>query len=305
MKEQLARLMQRLERFRPSRLEHPGWTWELGEDWKLDDDDLMRTLIEHKPAPLLFNRFPASRVMADMEAIGILPHIRSLGYQDIEPSFGGEDFFENRFMLYATHPDLPNRVLLIDIRAHLGEMTGTTPTGEDYHVRSLVLDWISMQDPAHHLPPDRLALPGQRHPGLGVFKQAFTLTWQYIHALDVEVCINIPEYFHNAVLYSGRFKFFMPHRQGRLRAMMRDLLGAGLAQSSQALHDGRVELLNRSPLEGEPEVLRTVRWTPSEQVAAFSPTLRAWLQSPYYLNNVRRERRGNHYRMMADDRGQA
>ena len=107
----------------------------------------------HRPPPLLFGRYSAERVLSDFERWDILPRIRHLGYRDLRAEFGGGDQFETRFCLLADHPHVDGPCLLMDIRTHQGEFCAVGPFDEEFRVRALILDWISLEDAARPLRP--------------------------------------------------------------------------------------------------------------------------------------------------------
>lgn len=289
MKARLSHVLSRMERFRPARADST-----IGDGWSLDEDELRMTLLEHRPAPLLFNKVTATRVMQDLEEHGILERIRRLGYTSPRPEFSGGDPFEARFRLFADHPDAAAPCLLIDVRTHQGEFHATSPfDGSKIEVRALILEWINLQDPAHPLPRHRLALPGQIHPGLGVFRRAYQLTLRYLRETDFDVVLNIPEYFHNAVLYSRDFKFFLAHHEGRLIAMKRDLLGKGLARVSHALS---ADVGGKGPHVELIEDSRRVCWTSAEQVLPLSHSMKQYFRDVRYRHAAQQEKEACHYK---------
>ncbi len=280
----------RTDWLRPKRLD--ASSFDLG--WKLDDDDVMQTLVEHRPAPLLFNKGPPERIMLDLERIGVLEHLRRLGYDGFSPQFAGENLFESRFSLVGEHPEVEGACLLVDIRTHTGELKGDCPlTGQPVCLRAIVLDWLNLQDPARPLTVDRVALPGQTHPGLGIFRRAQRLTIGYLRETDYDVAVNVPEYFHNAVLYSRYHRFFLPERQGRFLALKRDLLSYGLGRASHALashdHEDRVVLQEDGSI---------VQWTPAEQMLGLSRSMQEYFRDARYTRAVTEEMERNHYRLV-------
>ncbi|MEW6280225.1 MAG: hypothetical protein AB1758_16475, partial [Candidatus Eremiobacterota bacterium] len=68
------------------------------------------------------------------------------------------------------------------------------------------------------------------------------------------------------------FLFVQPEREGWFRALLRDLLPAGLSRASWALHEGRV--LDQDD--------REVRWQPAEQVLGLDGVVNAYLTSADY-----------------------
>lgn len=284
------RLHTHLERFR---LKHPdGALVDAADGWTLQDDDVAQTLIEHRAPPILFNHVTSERIMDDLAKAGILERVRRLGYHAIRPEFSGQDAFETRFCLLAEHPDIAGPCILVDMRTRQAQMNVRCPfTDEDLNVRAVILDWLSMEDVSKSLRTGRIALPGQQHPGLGMFRRAYQLTLSYLRETDFDAVVNVPEYFHNAVLYSRDFKFFLPHWQGRFEALKRDLLPKGLARVSHALtgtFEQKVEEVEQS---------RVVHWTPAEQVLPLSHEMRAYFHDIRYLRAVEEERNSRHYRL--------
>lgn len=296
MKDRLERVVAQFEHFRLARLDRVERAKAAEADsWGLSDDDVAGTLVEHRSPPLLFGAYPAERVMGDFERIGMLARCRTLGYDDLRVEFSGRDAFESRFCLMAHHPEAEEPCRLIDIRTHQCEFTAKSPLdGEDLRMRALLLDWVSMEDPMRPLPPE--AFPGQKNPGLGIFRPGYRLTLSYLRRTRFDVVVNFPVYFHNAVLYSRDFRFFDPQRQGAFLAMKRDLLKLGLSRASHALSPaadhpvtGPVEHVElRDPVE-------CVRWTPAEQILALSGRIVAYVHDPRYLAAVHAARSANHF----------
>ncbi|NDD30980.1 MAG: hypothetical protein EB084_22220 [Proteobacteria bacterium] len=299
MKERLDRVLARLEHFRATRLErNPSF---LDAAFSLSDDEIDTTLVAHRPPPLLFGTFSEERVMADLERCGIIARCLSLGYRDLRAEFSGRDAFETRFGLLGDHPELDAPGRLLDIRTHQGELRAMNPLEDDEEicVRALLLDWISMEDPAHPLSTETPSLPGQRHPGLGLFRDAYRLTLGYLRQTDFDGVVNVPEHFHNAVLYGRDFAFFSPQRQGSFLAMKRDLLKLGLARASRALSPSAQPATPDTEGVELVEQTNRVQWTPAEQVLALRAPLRRIVDDPRYHAIVDQARAANHYRLRA------
>jgi hypothetical protein len=165
----------------------------------------------------------------------------------------------------------------MDVRTRRGQVRV-----EDLSVRALMWEWIMLQDPMADFPPGVEPLPGQLHPGLGQFRVLNALMLDYVKEVDVEALVAVPEYFHNAVLYSSHMRFYDPEREGRFQALMRDLLGLGLGPASRAVADGRVE-----PSEG--------LWAPSEMVRPMADFIEAHFTHPSYRQQVEEARESVSY----------
>ncbi|MCA9791775.1 MAG: hypothetical protein KC910_08265 [Candidatus Eremiobacteraeota bacterium] len=268
MKVGLTRLRETFRHLRPVRLNG------LELDWSLNDDELLSTLVRHESSPLLFGAFSPERVMDDLEESGILASIRQRGYTDFHPDASSHVHFEDRFLLWGVHPRAEQPQMLMDIRTHRGQLEGCCPDSDQhYAMKALVWDWISLQDPMATF--SRPSLPGQECPGLGVFRQATELMLRYVREMKLDALVAVPEYFHNAFLYSRAFRFFEAERQGEFEALVRDLMQLGLAEASRALDEGRVRQ------NGQP-----FAWRPAEMVLPLAKGVENHFQSVRYQARV-------------------
>ncbi|MGE0492576.1 MAG: hypothetical protein AB7S38_25400 [Vulcanimicrobiota bacterium] len=277
MKVGLSRLRETFRHLRPVRLN------QLELDWSLNDDELLSTLVRHESSPLLFGAFNPERVMEDLQESGILDSIRQRGYTDFYPDATSHVHFEDRFLLWGVHPRAEQPQMLMDIRTHRGQLEGSCPDSlRQYSLNALVWDWISLQDPMASF--SRPPLPGQECPGLGVFRQATALMLRYVREMKLDALVAVPEYFHNAFLYSRAFRFFEAERQGEFEALVRDLMPLGLAEASRALDEGRVR-------QGD----EPFGWRPGEMVLPLGKSTEEHFQSVRYQARVAEVRTQRNY----------
>ena len=100
---------------------------------------------------------------------------------------------------------------------------------------------------------------------------------EYVPQLEVEGLTAVPQYFHNAVLYSRHFCFLDARAQGRFQAACRDLLDEGLAPASWWVARQEVDIVDRVTGERRPYV-----WEPEKILRALSSELKERLTSPAY-----------------------
>ena len=281
-KDGMERLKKGLGHLRPVRLDQ-------SPDWGLDQDDLDGFVEGHRGSALLFGTFPASRVLGDLDGRGALAILRRRGYGDFEFRSEAQDAFENRIRLYGRHGSAEEPFLLMDVRTHRGELSGSSLClGREVHVRSLIWEWLSFQDPLAPFQPGLDALPGQDHPGLGIFRISVDLMLEYIHEMDIDALVGLPQYFHNGVLYASQFQFFHPRQEGEFRALRRDLLREGLARASRSLAEGQVVQV---------ETGEQVTWKAAEQVYPIRGDICEHFSHPLYAREVERTLRECHYRI--------
>ena len=237
----------------------------------LDLADLQEELVDHGGGQRLFGLIELERIMNDLENRGVITFLRSRGYQSLHPVLDRPDPYQERFRLLGSHPNRPGEeLLLMDLRARRGELE----IPERGSTVALVWDWLQLQDPVREF--TRRPLPGQDHPGLGLFKELTQLMLEYVRETRVEALVNVPEFYHNAVLYAPLYKFFDPEREGWFQALRRDLKELGLADASFAVEEGRVFGQDGRPIE----------WGPSEQVYAVSGAPLEYFQSGAYKSRA-------------------
>lgn len=141
-----------------------------------------------------------------------------------------------------------------------------------------VIRWVREQDPTAQFRPDRPRLPLQRHPGLGVLRQAFRVVVRMAADLGKDGVANVPKFFHDAIIFhrSRLFLFLDGAEQGRFEALARDL-------RSLSLGDASVALVSRCVHEAQRGVLE---WSPGYQVFPISPLLTTYFHSDEYAARV-------------------
>jgi hypothetical protein len=235
----------------------------------LTQEDVDAALLAHRPVPLLFGRFSTATVLEDLRQAGLEERLARRGYSDLEVIVPELTVGQEGLQITASHPDSPERVLLMELKAYWGHLPMLEGT-----CRALVWDWLELRDPMARFEPSRPPLPGQTAPGLSMFHDLVKLMRAYVAQTEAEALVTIPQHFHNAVLYQKdtglRYRFLDPLRQGQLMAQMRDLLGQGdLYTATWAFAEDRVEVL-------EPGAQDWVgyAWTPSELVLALNDKVR-------------------------------
>ena len=246
--------------------------WDSLDGLGLEAGDLEEDLF-HKPPEGVFGLISLDQFMEDLEEHGLLERLRGRGYQRFRLGLDKEHVYTERLRLFGTHPDHSNELQLMDVRSHRGSIEA--PWGSRYRV--LGWDWLEMQDPLARPSPYRPMLPGQSHPGLGLFRGLTRLMLDYIPRLEVEGLTAVPQFFHNAVLYAGHFRFLDAELQGRFQAACRDLLDEGLAPASWWVARGEVEIVDRTTGQARPYI-----WQPEKIVRGLSAELQDRLSLPAY-----------------------
>lgn len=258
----------------------------LGKDTSLDfslgEDEVLGQLPAAPSEPLLFGHISPSRISADLRSSGISAELQARGYAELLPRLHDWPDGRQRLQLLGRYREIPELQLLVDLRCHSDtlELGGRSWS-------ALGWDWLEMEDPMAVLAPGRSLLPGQRAPGLGIYRQVTSLMLAYTRGSAFQAVAAHPSFFHNAVLYHPVFRFSDPRCQGQFLALRRDLLPLGLAAAAWALERGEVQ-----GADG-----KLFGWPAGEMVQALHPDLRQALHSPSYEAACCETRESLHFRL--------
>ena len=136
----------------------------------------------------------------------------------------------------------------------------------------LAIDWLLLQNPREQFGERRLQLPGQRHPGLGLFDEQVALLVVACERVGLAGLLVTPSQFHLALQWQRRMRCIEPQGGARLRALREALGGLSLGEMTAALQAGRV-------VDAAGKV---VHYEPTPMVLPLSPELQAALDSEGY-----------------------
>lgn len=199
-----------------------------------DDAEILTSL--GRAGDRLLGFYTTDGVLHALEAYGVLSTLRARGYSQFEVQFALDDFAHTMRLFGDSH-------LLCDCR--LRRARGTSdPCFAEWQRRFvpdlLVVEWLSLEDPQGSFSPERPRLPGQRYPGSGVGAEVFMMLLISTRRLGLHGLIEVPERFHNALMYSRRAHFFDPIMQGRFLALADLVRRESLADVAWAMETGRV-----------------------------------------------------------------
>ncbi len=234
---------------------------------------------------LFLGRLDAAALRRELDEAGILPGMARRGYPSVSLRASGEGD-EHRLRVLA--PGFP--APLLELR--LAELSTFLNEPPRLHLGLEVLSMLAVhglvvQDPRADFSVDRPRLPGQKHPGLGLFAPVLERLRLWAEDWGKDGLLAFPPHFHAAALLGRSLRFVSPGRQGRFEALRRDLAGLSLAEASWAVEEGRV-------LD---EAGTAVRWQPAEMVAPLTPDLRGYLESDPYARALVEAREAARFRI--------
>lgn len=219
---------------------------------------------------LFLGRLDAATLRRELDEAGILPGLARRGYPAVSLRTSAEgDEHRLRVLAPGVAPPLVD-LRIAELATFFKEPPGLRLGLEVLSV--LVVHGLVVQDPRGEFPRDRPRLPGQEHPGLGLFAPVLERLRLWAEDWGKDGLLAFPPHFHAAVLLGRRLRFVLPLRQGRFEALQRDLHGLSLAAASWAVEEGRAQ----------DEAGAAARWLPAEMMAPLSSDLRGYLDSEAY-----------------------
>ncbi|EMI71862.1 histone deacetylase [Leptospira noguchii] len=207
----------------------------------------------------LFNSLTRESILELLEITGILPEIRKKGYPKIqlEISGMGEDF--QRLVLIS------DKEILLHLRLSIQEYRLEI---NDYFFKEkyLIINWLQTRHPKSQTMDKSRLYPGQDVPGLGIFHQISDFIGFLILSLRLNGSIIRPEYFHDAVLFSKKFRFLTPESQALFIALRRDFKNQSIRGISIDLHSGKIQNHNN-----------ILKWKAVEMILFLEKTLNSFV----------------------------
>lgn len=249
------------------------------KDLDLTSGDIFEKPIEERGEPYFLGYYSPSGLKFALEKYGFFDELRKKGYQNLQLIFNIDNPFKHRLAIYTDKQD-PAFLLgeLVVKRKHL---TVVSPFPHVIHERDfevICIEWLCMQNLKRSFTKDRPQLPGQKYPGLGMGTLVLELLVIACKRLRTAGLLNIPEYFHNAQMYSPNFKYLNPLYAGKQQAIVRDLLSKyTLTEVSWAI-DLNCVYENDLPFE----------WFVAEQIIPIERDLKEYFNSKQYIEAVKK-----------------
>jgi hypothetical protein len=249
-------------------------------DFNLTEEELEKDLIDHSGTNRLLERFTESEVVAALKNYSVWKKLADKGFTDPSLVIRSIDPFRQAVKILDSSGSKENEDhILCELRVFDAHLKGPCPISDEiFEIDALVIDWLVFQNPRAQFTPSRPRLPGQKYPGLGIMRPCMTAILDLARETGKQAVVNIPEYYHNAVLYQPAFRFFSPFVEGRFRALQKFLKKLNLAEASHAVASGKIW----NQTKNEPFV-----WKPHEQILGLDRRISEYVKSEAYLQKAK------------------
>lgn len=245
-------------------------------EWSLGPEDVAAFLPGEAAPRRLLGRYTAQGVELMLDRLGVLAQVRALGFTQptLELAFPGDDLDAVRLYGDRARTELLMEVRFRRTRARVDSM------------ELLYLEWVLLQNPRRAFLSGRQAMPGQRHPGLGLLRDVMAWLVALCADLGLDGLMFAPAGYFVATFGS---RFLDPERQARLEAMRRALSGLRLVDATRAVGEGRIL---------DTATGRAVPWDPAPMVIPVSARLRERVEGEAYEAALERALGGLSYRLL-------
>jgi hypothetical protein len=224
---------------------------------------------------LFLNRFSKDDIIDHFDRIGLSGHLASLGFSPIVLEIKRDNTDVHFLAVYHAKYNPEN--LLIDLRIRESNFYPEKKLLKIIPLTILFIEWLSATNPRSQFTERKPRLPGQEKPGLGIVPFYLRLLDDIGSETHKDGCMDIPDHFHAACMYSKKFKFFNPSFEGHLRAILRDLGHYSISELSWGISTRTIiNTKTRAPYE----------YTPSEQIFPISHQLQEYYSGKSYRSAV-------------------
>ncbi|HMV78948.1 MAG TPA: hypothetical protein PL048_12095 [Leptospiraceae bacterium] len=146
----------------------------------------------------------------------------------------------------------------------------------DETLKLIYIDWLMTQNPNQKNTKKEL-YEGQEFSGLGIFAEISDFILRLSREINVHGVFNVPEYFHDAVLFHKNFRFLDPVKEGQFRHILENYRKIGLRKLSDLVHREKFTFEDT----GLP-----YNWTYGEMFYSDWPTINAKIFDSKYMDEL-------------------
>ncbi len=184
----------------------------------VEEGEIFATLAERKGSFLFLGRYSLNEVLAVMKKRSFLKDALKRKLWPLDYELDSREYPLQRLQIF--YKDKSPENLIVDLKIREAEYPLKVRLGGLNAVlspKSLVLEWLTLQNPLEEFTDKSIPLPGQLRPGLSLSKKVMD-TFIYLARLTRKDCLlAFPAFFHNALLFSRYFRFMNPEKGGRGR----------------------------------------------------------------------------------------
>ena len=249
----------------------------------VEEGEIFATLAERKGSFLFLGRYSLNEVLAVMKKRSFLKDALKRKLWPLDYELDSREYPLQRLQIF--YKDKSPENLIVDLKIREAEYPLKVRLGGLNAVlspKSLVLEWLTLQNPLEEFNDKSIPLPGQMRPGLSLSKKVMD-TFIYLARLTRKDCLlAFPAFFHNALLFSRYFRFMNPEKEGEVAAIRKAFSHMPFKQLAWVVHLNCLRRKDGSVYE----------WRSEEQVYPLNGSLKDYFESRDYRDRVKAAQRG-------------
>jgi hypothetical protein len=179
---------------------------------------------------LLFGKLRHDEVYDMFIQSGIINKLNERGYTDFIFTTEPISSLDNRIFVKTNKEEV-----LIHIRLKIADFF--IKKINEYR-KMIYIDWLLTQN--IHFTEKKFLFPGQEFTGLNVFKELTQFIYFMYSKMNCYGVFNVPEYFHDAVLFMKNFKYVDPKKQGYFEALLSNFKKFSIRKISNLIQDNKI-----------------------------------------------------------------
>ncbi len=233
-----------------------------GDDFGITEQDLLGALGTTPRETRFLGYYSRHGLELALERLGLLARLRARGFALPTVDLGDLDNPAGQTIRIFGDPEKTE--LLAELRARRDQRT--VPG-----MAMLRIEWLLLQNPRERFGPGRRPLPGQKHPGLGMLRDAAAMLILVCDRLGLDGVLFVPSHYHLAAQAGEVLAFLDPVDAARFDAFRAAVEGLPLPEATRAVAEGRV--IDRSTGETAP-------WVPAPMALPVSERLAEQMAAP-------------------------
>jgi len=250
----------------------------------IGEDEIFCEMGERRGTTLFLGKFTMTEVFAVMGRKGFFKEARKRRLWPLAFDLNSSEYPLQRFRIFLRENAADN--LIVDLKIREGCFRPKERPAPGFPARTLkglIVEWLTLQNPAAEFEEKRGSLPGQQHPGLGMSKKIIDV---FVHLAKVtrsDCILAFPAYYHNGVLFSRYFRFISPEKEGEVQSIRRTFSRLPIRQLAWAVHLNCLRTSDGGLYE----------WTAEEQLFPLANDLKDHFDSRSYKEAVKLALRKN------------
>lgn len=220
---------------------------------------------------LIFGKFSNEEINAMLEESKIYEKITARGYSNFRLETDPISDLDNRIYIKTETNEI-----LVHIRLKIADFF----IKQIQENRKMIyIDWLLTQNvQLGKLKDKKVLFEGQEYPGLNIFKELTQFIFLLFSKMNCYGIFNIPEYFHDAVLFQKSFKFVDPVKQGHFKAILKTFKKYTVRDLSHLIHTEKLRFSNSNDV---------YTWKHGEMLFTTDPYLNEAIFNKKYFDDVK------------------